>query len=92
MRAAAVVARELSCSAACGIFPDQGSNPRPLHCRRTPNHCSTREALLKGNLTQSSVIKLSFRDYFLNNLIIKGKILTFLKFIPLFLVVLLCTM
>ena len=20
-----------SCSAACGIFPDQGSNPRPLH-------------------------------------------------------------
>ena len=26
-----VVAREPSCSAACGIFPDQGSNPCPLH-------------------------------------------------------------
>ena len=27
----AVVAHGLSCSAACGIFPDQGLNPRPLH-------------------------------------------------------------
>ena len=26
-----VVAHGLSCSAACGIFPDQGSNPCPLH-------------------------------------------------------------
>ena len=26
-----VVARGLSCSVACGIFPDQGSNPCPLH-------------------------------------------------------------
>ena len=26
-----VVAHELSCSVACGIFPDQGSNPCPLH-------------------------------------------------------------
>ena len=26
-----VVAYGPSCSAACGIFPDQGSNPRPLH-------------------------------------------------------------
>ena len=26
-----VVAHGLSCSAACGIFPDQGLNPRPLH-------------------------------------------------------------
>ena len=26
-----VVAHGLSCSAACGIFPDQGSNLRPLH-------------------------------------------------------------
>ena len=30
-RASEVVAHELSCSAACGIFPDQGSNPCPLH-------------------------------------------------------------
>ena len=27
----AVVAHGLSCSAACGIFPDQSSNPCPLH-------------------------------------------------------------
>ena len=27
----AVVARGLSCPVACGIFPDQGSNPCPLH-------------------------------------------------------------
>ena len=26
-----IVAHRPSCSAACGIFPDQGSNPRPLH-------------------------------------------------------------
>ena len=26
-----VVARGPSCSAACGIFPDQGSNPCPMH-------------------------------------------------------------
>ena len=26
-----VVAHRLSCSAACGIFPDQGSKPCPLH-------------------------------------------------------------
>ena len=29
--ASVVVAHRVSCSAACGIFPDQGSNPRPLH-------------------------------------------------------------
>ena len=27
----AIVAHGPSCSAVCGIFPDQGSNPRPLH-------------------------------------------------------------
>ena len=26
-----IVAHRPSCSAACGIFPDQGSNPCPLH-------------------------------------------------------------
>ena len=35
-----VVAHGPSGSAACGIFPDQGSNPCPLH-----NYCATREAL-----------------------------------------------
>ena len=31
MQASVVVARGLSCSAACGIFPDQGLNLCPLH-------------------------------------------------------------
>ena len=31
MQISVVVAHELSCSAACGIFLDQGSNPCPLH-------------------------------------------------------------
>ena len=38
-----VVAHGLSCSAACGIFPDQGSNPVPCTGRRIPNHCATRK-------------------------------------------------
>ena len=53
-----VVVLQLSCSAACGIFPDQDSNPCPLHwqadsqplchqgspSRQILNHCATREA------------------------------------------------
>ena len=29
--ASVVVAHRISCSVACGIFPDQDSNPCPLH-------------------------------------------------------------
>ena len=38
------VAHGLSRSAACGIFPDQGSNPFPCIGRQSLNHCATREA------------------------------------------------
>ena len=40
------MAHRLSCSAACGIFPDQGSNPCSLRVPqwRILNHCATREA------------------------------------------------
>ena len=31
VRASGVVGHGLSCSSACGIFPDQGLNPCPLH-------------------------------------------------------------
>ena len=31
VRASVVAAHGLSCSMVCGIFPDQGSNPCPLH-------------------------------------------------------------
>ena len=30
------VVHRLSCSAACGIFPDQGLNLCPLHCKADP--------------------------------------------------------
>ena len=49
-----VVAHEPSCSAACGIFPDQGSNPCvPCIDRRILNHCATREALFVHFLKKS---------------------------------------
>ena len=38
------VARGLSCPAACGSFPDQGSNMCPLHASWIHNPWSTREA------------------------------------------------
>ena len=31
LQAVVVVVRGFTCPAACGIFPDQGSNPCPLH-------------------------------------------------------------
>ncbi|XP_033286486.2 zinc finger protein 689-like isoform X1 [Orcinus orca] len=36
-------------STTCGIFPDRGTNPRPLHRQATLNHCATREALSNKN-------------------------------------------
>ena len=40
-----VVAHELSCSAACGIFPDQDQTRVPCIGRQILNHCSTSEVL-----------------------------------------------
>ena len=37
-------AHKLSCSTACRIFWDQGSNSCPLHCKGILNHWTTREA------------------------------------------------
>ena len=42
------------CSMACGIFPDQGSNPCPLH-RQILIHCTTREAHRSLSVQCSSV-------------------------------------
>ena len=50
------VAHGLSCSAACGIFPDQGSNPCPCIGRQILNHCATREAPTIHNLTFSYML------------------------------------
>ena len=41
-----VVAHELSCSAACGVFPDHGSNLCLLQCQKDSLRSPTREALL----------------------------------------------
>ena len=38
-----VVAHRLSCSVACGIFLDQGSNSCHLHQQADSYHCTTRE-------------------------------------------------
>ena len=40
-----VVAHGLSCSAACGIFPEQGLNPCLLRWQVVLNHCATRGVL-----------------------------------------------
>ena len=41
-RLSSVVAMHgLSCSTACGVFPDQGSNPHPPISRGIPIHCVT---------------------------------------------------
>ena len=59
----AIVAHRPSRSAACGIFPDQGSNPCTCIGRQILNHCATREALHCGFylhiLIISSVVDLS---------------------------------
>ena len=39
-----LVAHKLSCSTACRIFWDQGSNSCPLHCKGILNHRTTKEA------------------------------------------------
>ena len=39
-----IVAHGPSCSAACGIFPDQGLNPCPLHWQADSQPLHTREA------------------------------------------------
>ena len=40
-----VAARELNCSAACGIFPYQGSNPRLMHWQADSLPLSHQEVL-----------------------------------------------
>ena len=63
-----VVAHGLSCSAACGIFPDQGSNPcplhwqadsQPLHHQRSPKHPFLIKTLTKVGIegTYLNIIK-----------------------------------
>ena len=43
----------LSYLTACGIFPDQGSNPGPLHWQANLIHCTTREVLNPKSLVKA---------------------------------------
>ena len=56
---AVIVAHGPSCSAACGIFPDQGSNPCPLHWQadsQPPRHQGSPLVHLKIKLQTSNVV------------------------------------
>ena len=54
MKGLVVVAHGLSCSLACGIFPDEGSNCVPRIGRQILNYWTTREVLEGGFLTTES--------------------------------------
>ena len=60
------VAHGPSCSAACGIFPDQGSNPRPLHWQADSQplrHQGSPEFLILINVVFSIRISIIFFKY-----------------------------
>ena len=61
-----IVAHGPSCSAACGIFPDQDSNPCPCIGRQILNHCTTREALIEFFIPNFYGLKLCFQFQGLN--------------------------
>ena len=50
-----VVAHGFSCSVACGIFSDQGSNPVPCTGRQIPIHCTTREVLIPVHFLENQI-------------------------------------
>ena len=56
------MAHGLSCSAECGILPDQGLNPCPCIGRWILNHCTTREAQKFKILMKCSLSIFSFMD------------------------------
>ena len=55
-----VVAHGLSCSAACGIFPDQGLNPFSLHWQADSQPLHHQESPWKGILLRSDMIRVEF--------------------------------
>ena len=68
-----VVVHGLSCSAACGIFPAQGSNPCPCIGRQILNHCTTREVPTPLNVLAAAIspkvkVYLHFGTSFLTSL------------------------
>ena len=58
-----IVAHGSSCSAACGIFPDQGSNPCPLHWQ-ADSQPLCHQGSPHRNLYKSSNLTSFMRNYF----------------------------
>ena len=70
----AVVAHRLGCSAACGMFLDQGWNPYPLHWQKDSLHCPTREVPLPSFFCLFVFAKDSYTDKrFCKNIRVKSK-------------------
>ena len=55
-----VVAHGPGCSAACGILPDQGSNPRPLHWQADSQPLRHQESPLENFLRRYYFITFTF--------------------------------
>ena len=60
----AIVAHGPSCSAACGIFPDQGSNPCPLHWQADSQPLRHQGSPQGGFLMQQSLASTPFLSHF----------------------------
>ena len=68
VQASAVVTHGLSCSSTCGIFPDQGSNPCPLHWQANfyplyPQGMSKTIFFLKRTFRLTIKLWRAFRDF-----------------------------
>ena len=62
----AVVAHGPRCSAACGIFPDQGSNPCPLHWQADSQplcHQGSPKGCISDNVLMLVIFKIKFIIY-----------------------------
>ena len=82
-----VVAHGPTCSVACGIFPDQGSNPCPLHwqadsqplrhqgspSRWILNHCATREVQIRFFFLIIGIGKGKTKLLFKDDIVVHGR-------------------
>ena len=59
-----IVAHGPSCSAACGIFPDQGSNPSPLHWQADSQPLRHQGSPSVGLTVMNSCFKINLLSWF----------------------------
>ena len=74
-----IVAHGPSCSAACGIFPDQGSNPCPLHWQADsqPLHHQGSPSKFLEDIFQSMTVSITllislFKEFYILSMISHG--------------------